>query len=59
MSKFLRFYSGLIILTIIVSTTNTFINGKSIGAWTFTVIFYLFLWGLVYVISKEADKNRK
>lgn len=59
MSKFLRFYTGLIILTIIVSTTDTFVNGKSIGNWTFTVIFYSFLWGFVYVISKGVDKLRK
>jgi hypothetical protein len=59
MSKFLRFYTGLIILTIIISTLNTFLYDRSIGAWIFTVIFYSFLWGFVYVISKGNNKIKK
>ena len=56
MKKFMIFYTVLVILTIILSTINTFVYDKSILNWIIDVILYSGLWGFVYVISKGRDK---
>lgn len=57
MKKFMIFYTVLVILTIILSTINTFVYDKSsILNWAIDVILYSGLWGFVYVISKVRNK---
>lgn len=57
MKKFMIFYTVLVILTIILSTINTFVYDKSsILNWAIDIILYSGLWGFIYVISKGRDK---
>lgn len=58
MSKFLKFYTGLLILTIIVTTINTFLFDRSILQWGAGILLYSFLWTVVFTIDKyKKDKE--
>ena len=58
MSKFLKFYTGLLILTIIVTTINTFLFDRSILQWAAGILLYSFLWTVVFTIDKyKKDKE--
>jgi cytochrome c biogenesis protein CcdA len=58
MSKFLKFYTGLLILTIIVTTINTFLFDRSILQWAAGILLYSFLWAVVFITNKYTkDKE--
>lgn len=58
MSKFLKFYTGLLILTIIVTTINTFLFDRSILQWAAGILLYSFLWTVVFITNKYTkDKE--